>query len=57
MSYSSLFTASGISTVCAATVPWKAAYCGVKTGGQSSQPSAWSRNGIWAGSTPSLAGV
>lgn len=55
--YAELFTWSGISTVCAATVPWKAAYCGVKIGGQSSQPSCWSRKGIWAGSTPSFASV
>jgi hypothetical protein len=57
LSYRELLTASGISTVCAATVPWKAAYCGVKIGGQSSQPSSWSRKGICAGSTPSCAGV
>lgn len=56
-SYSSLFTAIGNSTVCAATVPWNGMYCGVKIGGQSSQPSSWSRKGICAGSTPSAPGV
>lgn len=43
--------------VCAAIAPWKGMYCGVKIGGQSSQPSFWSRKGMTAGSTPSFAGV